>query len=406
VTDDEPGVTRDRNYADTEWRGRAFTLVDTGGYVLQAQDHIEIVVRQQVEQAIEEADLVLFVMDVQTGPTDLDIQLARILQRQHVQCLLVVNKVDNEQRSYDVPMFYRLGLGDPMPVSAMSGRHAGDLLDAVAALLPEEPPKEEPTGIKVALLGRPNVGKSSFVNRLAKEERAVVDPRPGTTRDATDTVIHFNGKPIVLIDTAGLRRKSQKEMGIEFYSWLRTLRGLERCDVTLILIDAVEGPVEQDKRILARAMEFGKGAVLALNKWDLIERDTRTVEAFTEAIRSHMPFAPHIPLVFTSALTGRHIWKAMEAVHQVARERQRRVKTHELNHLLEQIDRQHPPPSPDGRPVKLFYVTQPLTAPPTFVFFSNRPDRIPTSYQKYLERRIREAFGFHGTPIRIIFRKK
>lgn len=406
VVDDAPGVTRDRNYADTEWGGRSFTLVDTGGYILQTRDRMEIAVRRQVEQAIEEADLVLFVVDVQTGPTDLDLQVARMLQRQSVRCLLVVNKVDDEHRTYDVPVFYRLGLGDPRPVSAMSGRYVGDLLDAMVALLPEVPLEEEQPGIKVALLGRPNVGKSSFVNRLAREERVVVDPTPGTTRDATDTIIQFNGEPMVLIDTAGLRRKSRKETGIGFYTLLRTLRGLERCDVALILIDAVEGPMEQDKRILAQAMESGKGAVLAVNKWDLIEKDTHTMKVFTEVIRSRIHFAPHVPIVFTSALTGQHVWKAMEMVHQVAKERQRRVETHALNTLLEQINARHPPPSPDGRAIKLFYGTQPRTAPPIFVFFANRPERIPRSYQRYLERRIRETFGFEGTPIRIAFRRK
>lgn len=406
VVDDVPGVTRDRNYADTEWGGRSFTLVDTGGYIPHTRDRMEMAVRRQVEQAIEEADLVLFVVDVQTGPTDLDLQVARMFQRQHVRCLLVVNKVDDEHRTYEVPLFYRLGLGDPKPVSAMSGRYAGDLLDAMVALLPEAPREEEQPGIKVALLGRPNVGKSSVVNWLAKQERVVVDATPGTTRDPTDTIVQFDGESVVLIDTAGLRRKSRRDTGIGFYTLLRTLRSLERCDVALILIDAVDGPMEQDKRILAQAMESGKGAVLAVNKWDLVEKDSHTVKVFTEVIRSRIPFALHVPLVFTSALTGQRVWKAIEVVHQVAKERQRRIETHALNVLLEQIKVQHPPPSPGGRAIKLFYVTQPDTAPPRFVFFANRPEHIPMSYQRYLERRIREAFGFGGTPIRIAFRRK
>jgi len=403
IVDNMPGVTRDRNYAETQWDGRDFVLVDTGGYVARSEEGVDGAVRDQARQAIEEADLVLFLVDAQVGIVDLDAEVARILQRGKRMCLLVVNKVDRMDQVGDMAPFYRLGLGDPIPVSAVTGLNSGDLLDELVALLPEEEPEEEAVEdeIGIALVGRPNVGKSSLLNKFVREERAVVDEVPGTTRDAIDTLFEHEGQRVRLIDTAGLHRRSKKEIGVGFYAFVRTLRALERCDVALVMLDASEGIFEQDKRIVAEAIQLGKGVVLVANKWDLVEKDSKTMNLYLEALGERMPFAEFAPTLFTSALTGQRVTKVLDIALRVAAERGKRVPTHPLNVFFENILEEYPPPKVRGRDVRGLYVTQRRTAPPTLVVFFNRPEGIPASYLRFLERRLRETFGFEGVPIRI-----
>ena len=403
IVDNMPGVTRDRNYAETQWGGRDLVLVDTGGYVARSEEGVDGAVRDQARQAIEEADLVLFLVDAQVGIVDLDAEVARILQRGKRMCLLVVNKVDRMDQVGDMAPFYRLGLGDPIPVSAVTGLNSGDLLDELVALLPEEEPEEEAVEdeIGIALVGRPNVGKSSLLNKFVREERAVVDEVPGTTRDAIDTLFEHEGQRVRLIDTAGLHRRSKKEIGVGFYAFVRTLRALERCDVALVMLDASEGIFEQDKRIVAEAIQLGKGVVLVANKWDLVEKDSKTMNLYLEALGERMPFAEFAPTLFTSALTGQRVTKVLDIALRVAAERGKRVPTHPLNVFFENILEEYPPPKVRGRDVRGLYVTQRRTAPPTLVVFFNRPEGIPASYLRFLERRLRETFGFEGVPIRI-----
>jgi len=408
IVDDRPGVTRDRIRDDAEWAGRPFTVMDTGGYVHRADSRMETLVRRQIEYAIEEADLLVLLTDVASGITDLDMDLARMIQRTQKPCLLAVNKVDSDDVLPEIYEFVRLGLGDPVPVSALTGRRSGDLLDEIVRKLPEDYEVEEEDGeeIKIAVLGRPNAGKSTLVNALVGREEVIVDERPGTTRDSVDTLLIREGRMYRLIDTAGLRRKGKIKDDIEFYSWVRAVRSLERCDVALMLLDAADGYASQDSRILARALETGKASVIAVNKWDAIEKDSGTAGRVIEEIRTRMPFASHLPVIFLSALRGQRIGRALKLAAEVYERSRRAVQTSHLNKLLQEIRRETPPLVHRGREVKLYYCTQSSIAPPSFLFFSNAPEEIPDHYRRFLERRLREAFGFEGVPIRIAMRRK
>ncbi|HID10100.1 MAG TPA: ribosome biogenesis GTPase Der [Candidatus Latescibacteria bacterium] len=403
VVDDEPGVTRDRIYGEMEWEGKRFLLVDTGGFLPHADEGIEAAVREQALLAIQEADLVLFLVDIETGITDLDAELARLLLRRERPFLLVVNKVDNARRDPEVSLFYGLGAGEPFPVSALTGRNTGDLLDRLVAMLPKTPPEEPVEAVRIAVVGRPNVGKSSFVNAFLGQKRSLVHEQPGTTRDPVDTEVEFGGEKIVLVDTAGLRRKPRKIRGVEFYALMRTLRSVDRCDVAIVILDGPMGPTDTDKRAVSYALDAGKGVVLAVNKWDLAPRNV-PVQAYEEAVREEFAFAAHAPLVFTSALKGIRVNRAVEMALQVACNRSRRVPTSELNEFLEEVKRHLPPPSVKGRPVNLMYITQTGICPPSFVFLGRRTKFLPKSYGKFLENRLRETFGFEGVPLRLSFR--
>jgi len=402
VVDDEPGVTRDRIYGEMEWRGKRFLLVDTGGFLPRAEG-IEAAVRDQALTAVEEADLVLLLVDVETGITDLDAELARLLLRKGKNFLLVVNKVDDARRELDLGVFYGLGAGEPFPVSALTGRYTGDLLDRMVEMLPDLPPEEPTEAVRLAVVGRPNVGKSSFVNAFLGKERCLVHERPGTTRDPVDTEVEFMGRKLVVVDTAGLRRKPRRVRGVEFYALVRTLRSIDRCDVALVLVDGPTGPTDTDKRTVSYALEAGKGVVLAVNKWDLAPKEVPK-EAYEDAVRAEFAFASHLPLVFTSALEGTGVERAVELALKVAEARSKRVPTSELNEFLEEIRARRPPPSVKGRPVNLMYVAQVGVRPPRFVFFGRRTKFLPESYRRFLENRLREAFGFRGVPLRLSFR--
>ena len=407
VVDEEPGATRDRNYASTDWRDKPFVLVDTGGYVPTTQSEMERFTREQAEIAIAQADVVLFMVDVTTGISDIDGQIAQILRKGQHRCLLVVNKVDNDQRESEAAVFHRLGLGDPIALSAVNGRNLGSLLDEIVYTLPEYADEiETDDRVRIAVVGRPNVGKSSFVNTVSGENRTIVHEAPGTTRDAVDTEITYKEHRLTLVDTAGLRRMQKIRKQVEFYASLRTIRSLERCHVALVMTDTNAGLTVQDIKILAQVMEFRKGAVLVANKWDLIEKDSYTADRFVKDMRKAYPLVTHIPVVLISALTGQRVHRALDMALKVYADSKERVGTSELNRFLEKLKSKNPPPSHNGRQAKLFYCTQHSTQPPSFIFFCNDPGLIQRSYRRYIENQIREQFGFQGCPIQIQIKRR
>ena len=406
IVDARPGVTRDRHFAASEWNGRRFWLVDTGGLV-PAEDALNRAIRAQVEAAIAEGDLVLFVVDVIDGVTAADVEIAHDLRRAGRPVLLVANKADQLPDDHRHLAFYELGLGDPLPVSAAVGKSSGDLLDRVAALLPEASPHEDTDTIPVAVVGRPNVGKSSLVNRLLGEERVVVAAEPGTTRDAIDTPLSYQDHRLMLIDTAGLRKRSRVEDEIEFYSTLRTARAVERAHVCILVVDATDGMHAQDLKIANDAWERGVGLIIAVNKWDLIEeKDTNTAVRGEETLKAKAPFLEYIPFVYVSAKTGQRVARLLDLVLTVAEEREKRVPTAEVNRVLEGLLQRQQPPQPVGEPVRLFYASQIGTAPPRFAIVANRPESIPESYARYLVHGFREAWAFTGAPLDLKFRRK
>lgn len=406
IVDDKPGVTRDRNYSTAEWAGKTFSVVDTGGYVPQSEDVFETAIREQAQIAIEEADVVLFVVDAATGPLPGDFDLAEILRKREKKVLLVVNKVDGEKKERELADFYRLGLGEPHPVSALVGRRTGDLFDAVTkdfvATISERPDPR----LKLAIIGKPNVGKSSLVNALLQEDRHIVTEIPGTTRDAIDAILRYYGEEILLIDTAGLRRKSKIKESVEFYSTIRTLKSIERCDVAIILVDATQGLEHQDLRIVEDATAHNRAIVLAVNKWDIIEKDDRTARAFEKALKEKLRIFDFIPIIFISALTKQRIYKVIELAKQVNDEQNKRIATSDLNALLGADIKSFPPRSKSGREIKIKYVTQVKSRPPVFAFFCNEPKLIDDNYRRYLQNRIRDHFTFTGVPIVISFKQK
>jgi GTPase len=406
IVHDEPGVTRDRLYGDAEWNGRVFDVVDTGGYVPHSADRFEAAIREQVEIALDEADVVLFVADVTVGVTDLDEAMANILRRTDKPVVVAANKADNPERRLAAAELYSLGLGEVFPVSSVSGSGSGDLLDAVVDALPEEAEKEEEDAPRIAFIGRPNVGKSSLTNRLLGEERSIVTEISGTTRDALDARLDYNGRPVVLVDTAGLRKKARVRENVEFYSTLRTERALRTCDVAVVLLDGTFGLESQDARIIRQAEELNKGLVIAVNKWDLVEKETNTARDVERAIHERLGTLAYVPVVFISALTGQRATKVLDVALQVAEERRREIPTAKLNEVVERAVREHQPPSMNGRLVKIKYATQVKAGPPVFAFFCNLPKGVKESYRRYLENRLREAFGFEGVPLTLVFKQK
>jgi len=407
VVDDKPGITRDRNYAFTTWNKKGFYLVDTGGYVPSSNIEIERLVKAQAEIAIAEAEMILLLVDAKVGAQSVDLEIANRMRKTQKQVLLVANKVDGINDEAEVYSLNKLGLGEAIGVSALNSRNIGDLLDEITKNLPEEtiyPEKKE--SIKVAVIGRPNVGKSSFVNALLGKEKLIVTESPGTTRDSIDSEIEIEGQSFTLIDTAGLRRKTKITESLEYYTTLRTLRSIERCDVALILIEANMGFINQDAKIASEVFDLRKGMVIAINKWDLIEKDDKTADLYTKALRHEAPFLKFVPLIYISAKTKQRVKTVMNLILQVYAERKKRIETSELNQKLEKEIKAKPPASVKGRYIKIYYVTQTGIEPPTFVFFCNYPELLQKSYLRYLENKIREHFGFLGNPIRIKIRKR
>jgi GTPase len=406
IVHDQPGVTRDRIYGETEWGGRTFDVVDTGGYVARSADRFEAAIREQVEIALAEADAIVFVTDVTTGITDLDDEMAAILRRSDKPVFVAANKADNPARRLAAADFYSLGIGEVYPVSAVTGSGTGDFLDAVVEALPDEPEEEGEPLPHIAFIGRPNVGKSSLTNKLLGEERSIVTEISGTTRDAIDARLEYAGKSIVLVDTAGLRRRARVTENVEFYAALRTERALRECDVAVVLLDASLGLETQDARIIQQAHDLRRGLVIAVNKWDLVDKETNTARDFERGIRERLGTLDYVPVVFVSALTGQRITKVLDVALQVAEERQKRIPTAALNAVVERAVQAHHPPSWSGRQVKIKYATQVRSGPPVFAFFVNHPQGVKESYKRYLENRLREAFGFEGVPITVIFKQK
>lgn len=407
IVDDFPGVTRDRLYMDAEWLDREFTMIDTGGIELEGQDAISSNIRVQAYLAIDEADVIMFMVDAKTGITQADEEVATILRRTKKPVVLTVNKVDSPKDNQNLYEFYSLGLGDPVPVSATNALNTGDLLDEIVKSLPDDQNDENHDDeIKVAFIGRPNVGKSSMVNAVLGEERVIVSEIPGTTRDAIDTHFLKDGQKYVLIDTAGMRRKAKIDIPVERYSVMRALRAVDRCDVVLMVIDAVDGVTEQDKKIAGYAHEAGKGVAIIVNKWDLVDKDDKTTLRFTDAIRVELAFMQYAPILFISALTKQRVTRITEIVKFVAEQHSMRVSTSVLNQVVEDAINISPPPTDKGRRLKIYYTTQVSVKPPTFIFFVNEPEIVHFSYLRYLENKLREAFGFEGTPLHLILRGK
>lgn len=410
IVEDQPGTTRDRVYGTADWGGLEFTLVDTGGL----QDDKEIAAgslaeiarhtREQARQAIDEADVIVFIVDAKMGLSGGDHEVADLLRRADKPTILAANKAESADRRNGAIDFYELGLGEPIAISAYHGSGTGDLLDRVVEALPEAEEEPETEGPAIAIVGRPNVGKSRLLNSLLGQERAIVSDVPGTTRDSLDTQLIWAGQPLTLIDTAGIRRRGRVEQGIERFSVLRSMRSIDRSDVVLVLIDATEGFTAQDLHIAGYVEEQKKGIVVVINKWDLVEKSPRSMDEYREKAREALDFMPYAPLVFISAKFGQRVQQPLETALEVVAERQRRVSTAALNKMLREAVASHPPASKPGKWLKFYYATEADTSPPTFVFFCNDPTQIHFSYRRYLENRLRETFGFTGTPLRLSFR--
>jgi GTPase len=425
IVEDLAGTTRDRLYGDADWGGRDFIVVDTGGLEFNTLPPIQQSdttgfqagvasrlflkeIRAQAELAIAEADVIVFLVDGEAGLTGADQDVAVLLRRTEKPVLLAVNKADNQKRRAEAVDFYSLGLTEPIPVSALHGTGTGDLLDAIVAALPPAETEEEAEDetIKIAILGRPNVGKSSLLNKMLGEERVIVSDVPGTTRDAIDTAITYEGLDLVLIDTAGIRRRGKIETGVEKYSFLRSLKAVSRADVCLLLIDATDMIIAQDAHIAGYIIEEAKSVVVIVNKWDLVEKDTNTINDFTDRIRTELKFLDFVPVLFISAKTGQRVEKVLPLALQVQEERLRRMSTGELNRLLREAVAKNPPKGGQRARLKFFYATQAGVNPPTFVFFVNDRSLVHFSYERYLENNIRARYGFLGTPLRLVFRSR
>ena len=404
IVSEEAGTTRDRHFARAEWQGRAFFLVDTGGITDDSRAPMDAAISRQVAVAIDEADLLLMVVDGRGGLHPIDRRVTDMLREAGKPFIVVVNKVDDpgDTSWYE---FFELGAGDPVPVSAMNGKQSGDLLDLVVERIPEVK-HDADDALRIAVIGRPNVGKSSFVNRLLGEERLVVAEEAGTTRDAIDSTMRYHGRDLVFVDTAGLRRQSRVEEGIEFYSGLRTRRAIERADLCCLLIDATEGLHNQDLKIATLAWEAGRGLIVIVNKWDLFEKDDKSAARFEKECREKAPYLAFVPFLFTSAKTGLRVPRVLDVIVEVAAERTKRITTSEVNNRLEELVARRQPPQASGREVRLMYATQVDVAPPTFAVFGNHPDLVQEHYVRYLHNGFRESWGFKGNPVRIVLRRK
>lgn len=408
IVEDIPGVTRDRIYFDAEWLGHEFTMIDTGGIeFVDEKEHIFSSMRYQAELAIREADVILFVVDGKTGIQPQDEEVATILRTSGKPVILVVNKIDSVEQEMNMYEFYGLGIGDPIGVSAINLMNLGDLLDEVLKHIQTNPGEEDGDDvIHIALVGRPNVGKSSMTNALLGQERVIVSNVPGTTRDSIDTHWSYEGTPFVLIDTAGMRRKAKVDIPVERYSVVRALRAVDRSDVAVLMLDGTEGVTEQDKKIAGYVHEAGKGCIIVVNKWDLIEKDSKTSQKFEEDIRRELAFLQYAPILFASVLTKQRIHRLADMVKFVSEQQHMRVSTSVLNELLEDAQLTNPPPAKGGKLLKIYYMTQASVQPPTFILFVNEPSLMHFSYERFLENKLRETFGFEGTPIRLIIRGK
>jgi GTP-binding protein len=427
IVEDLPGTTRDRVYGTGDWNGRDFTLVDTGGLELEPGTHIEARVQDQARVAMEEADVILFVVDAAAGLAPLDHEVADRLRRTSKPTILVINKADNPRLEQEGAEFFALGMDPAITVSAQHGRNTGDLADMVVDALPPAPPvpaepdwtddslspdeltelAETDMGLpRVAIVGRPNTGKSTFVNRVLGQERMIVSDLPGTTRDPVDSAVVVDDEPMILVDTAGIRRRGSVQRGIERYSVLRSMKAIDRADVAVVMTDATEGYTAQDAHVVGHVLEAGKGIVLVINKWDVVEKDGHTADAWLKVLRREAPYLAWADIVFASAQTGQRVERILREARRVAEERYRRVPTAELNRVVTDAVRAHPPSHVRNRLGKVLYATQVAVAPPTFVIFVNDPELIHFSYRRYLENRIRDEYGFLGTPIRLIFRAR
>ncbi|MBN2461600.1 MAG: ribosome biogenesis GTPase Der [Candidatus Cloacimonetes bacterium] len=405
IVDFKEGSTRDRRYEDAEWNGHYFTVVDTGGILPKSRDNLDRAVKLQAEMAIAEADLILFLVDTKVGATAVDKDIARILYPQREKVILVANKVDSDKDKLEIYDFLQLGLGEAFPVAAIQGRNVGNLLDKLIELLPhysEEPETEEI--LKIAIVGKPNVGKSSVLNRLTGKNDSIIDPKPGTTRDTVDTRIRYHGKPLLLIDTAGLRRKGKVDYGVEYFSVVRTIEAIERAHLVLLVLDATQEIATQDQKIASYVWRRFKDTIILVNKWDLIHKDNATPGEFIVRIREQLPFLQYCPVMFVSALTGQRIHRILERIMEVTEESRKRITTAELNRFLNRITIKYAPSHSSGKHARIFFGTQIKTSPPVFVFFCNNPQLITTHYRRYLNNQLREEFGFSGTAFKIFFR--
>jgi len=405
IVSEEAGTTRDRHFALAEWNGRKFWLVDTGGLREDSNLPMDLEIRRQVQQAIEEADLLLMVADAQVGVHPSDARVVELLRKSGKPFMVVANKVD-DPRETDYFEFYRLAAGEPFPVSAANGKNSGDLLDAIVARIPDSSGDESAEALRVAVVGRPNTGKSSFINRLLGEDRLVVSDIAGTTRDSIDTPFMYHGHDIIFVDTAGLRRQSKMDDGIEFYSSLRTRRAIDRSDICLLVIDAMEGLHNQDLKIANLAWEQGRALIVIVNKWDLKEKDDKTSAKFEKEAGEKAPFLKYVPFIFTSALTGQRVTKVLDLILEVNAERHKRISTSQVNDALQDIIGRRQPPQAAGFEIKLNYGTQVETAPPTILIFGNNPDLLQEHYVRYLHNCFREVWGFTGNPLRLTFKRK
>jgi GTPase len=405
IVSEEAGTTRDRHFAESDWAGQSFWLVDTGGIADDPHTPMDVEIRRQVDEAIGEADLMLLIVDARVGLHPSDYHVAELLRNSRKPWMLVANKVD-DPRSTDYYEFYSLGVAEVFPVSAINGKGSGDMLDAMIAHLPAAVPEKE-AALRVAVIGKPNVGKSSFVNRLLGENRLVVSEIAGTTRDSIDTPMRYHDRQFIFVDTAGLRRQSKIDDGIEFYSSLRTRRAIERADICVLMVDATEGEIQnQDLKIAALAWEAGRGLIMVVNKWDLAEKDDKATAKYEKAAGEKAPFLKFVPFLFTSALTGQRVNKVLELLLQVEDERAKRISTSEVNQKLAELLARRQPPQAAGREIKLNYATQVETHPPTIAVFGNAPDLVEEHYVRYLHNGFRSFWGFTGNPLRIVLRRK
>ena len=408
IVNDQSGVTRDRNYGEVEWDGKEFQIIDTGGYVPNSTDLFETAIREQVDIAINEADAILFMVDVRTGINPVDIEITNMLRSYSKEFILLVNKVDSENFEAAAAEFYKLGINKIYTISALIGRKTGDLLDELTANFAPvtEDDKTDPR-LKIAFVGRPNVGKSSLTNALLGYDRSIVTDIPGTTRDSLNTILKYYGQEIILVDTAGLRKKKRIEESIEFFSTVRTLKAIGECDVAVVMIDAQLGIEKQDQKIIEEAVRRRKGILLAVNKWDLIEKDTNTSKKFEDTLKDELGTIDYLPVIFISALTKQRIHKLVDLAIKINEERKKKIPTSELNDiLLAEINRNPPPSTHTGKEVKIKYITQVGDHYPIFLFFANHPKDIPEHYKRYLEKLVRRTFGFEGIPFTLSFKEK